>query len=545
MMTPRRVKVLIVGGGPVALLLALLLNRFRVECVLVERNPTTHEHPRARLINARSMEILRVLGLDETIRSLSPGYSEAWASVESIAGGEIARTRPEPDAGQGPSWKCFVGQDDLERALVAVLSQAQHVQMLFATEFVSYEESPDEVSVTTRDCGSGAETTWQADYLVGADGAGSTVRAQCGITLEGSAAIASVVSEYWSADLSSLPVSRDAGGFFVLSKDPVLPPISSVLRDGRDGLWMSMFTTVLAPGSKSRPWDDEHVLEMIRAQLGDPTLGVELRENETWQLSSQVAARYRVGRVFLAGDAAHLMPPTGGFGMNTGLQDAHNLAWKLNAVLRGWAGPALLDTYESERRPIAQSNAEWSSGNAPRFITPATRASSMPALAEAVHSGNSDRVMFWLREMENHTHSAGRALGFWYEHGAVIPDGTVPPLPDSRFYTPSDRPGGRFPHLWLDAADRRSTLDWFDEDFVLVAGPLAPEWLEAGGKASRSAGVPLQLRTLPSTDRSDGLRLGLRGAVLVRPDGHVAWRMPWLSSDPVRELSDVFEALLA
>jgi hypothetical protein len=153
--------------------------------------------------------------------------------------------------------------------------------------------------------------------------------------------------------------------------------------------------------------------------------------------------------------------------------------------------------------------------------------------------------MFWLREMENHTHSAGRALGFWYEHGAVIPDGTVPPLPDSRFYTPSDRPGGRFPHLWLDAADRRSTLDWFDEDFVLVAGPLAPEWLEAGGKASRSAGVPLQLRTLPSTDRSDGLRLGLRGAVLVRPDGHVAWRMPWLSSDPVRELSDVFEALLA
>src|SRR5580698_4385210 len=122
MTTPRRVKVLIVGGGPVALLLALLLNRFRVECVLVERNPTTHEHPRARLINARSMEILRVLGLDETIRSLSPGYSEAWASVESIAGGEIARTRPEPDAGQGPSWKCFVGQDDLERALVAVLS---------------------------------------------------------------------------------------------------------------------------------------------------------------------------------------------------------------------------------------------------------------------------------------------------------------------------------------------------------------------------------------------------------------------------------------
>jgi hypothetical protein len=250
-------------------------------------------------------------------------------------------------------------------------------------------------------------------------------------------------------------------------------------------------------------------------------------------MSRQVATQFRRGRVFLAGDAGHRFPPTGGYGLNTGVQDAHNLAWKLAFVIKGLAS-RLLDTYDIERRPIAESNADFSLGNSFRI----------PMVVEAIRRGNPDEIAFRINDMDNHIHSVGQSLGFSYEQGGVIPDGTIARPLDPRTYHPSDRPGGRFPHLWLDLARQHSTLDWFDQEFVIVAGPLGSEWLEAGRRLSEKLSIPIGLRTLPLPNPHDGIQMGMRGTVLVRPDGHVAWRMPWLPSDPEKELATALSTLL-
>ncbi len=203
-------------------------------------------------------------------------------------------------------------------------------------------------------------------------------------------------------------------------------------------------------------------------------------------------------------------------------------------MLRGLASERLLESYDVERRPVAQSNADFSYGNMIRFRR----------MDEAMHSGNEDRIRFWANDLDNHLHSIGQALGFSYEEGAVIPDGSPRGGHLTRYYTPSDRPGGRFPHLWLDPARKQSTLDWFDKEFTVVAGPLGDEWLEAGRDVSQRLGLNLNLQKLSNAHPADGIQMGMRGAVLVRPDGHVAWRMPYIPSDPARELAGALQTVL-
>lgn len=163
---------------------------------------------------------------------------------------------------------------------------------------------------------------------------------------------------------------------------------------------------------------------------------------------------------------------------------------------------------------------------------------------EALRSGNRERIEFWIRDSDNHIHSIGQSLGFCYEDGAVIPDGTGRHVMRARWYEPADKPGMRFPHLWLDLARRHTTLDWFDREFVLVAGPRADAWMEAARQVSGRNGRVVQARQLEDAHEKDGLLLGQHGAVLVRPDGHVAFRMPWTPTDPAAELSAVLSKLL-
>jgi hypothetical protein len=238
--------------------------------------------------------------------------------------------------------------------------------------------------------------------------------------------------------------------------------------------------------------------------------------------------------VLLTGDAAHRFPPNGGYGMNSGVQDAHNLAWKLALVLGGQAAPRLLDSYDLERRPVAESNADFSYRNALRFRH----------VDEALRSGNRERIEFWIRDSNHHIHSIGQSLGFSYDEGAVVPDGTIKPALGPGRYEPSDRPGARFPHIWLDLARRQSTLDWFDKTFVLVTGPDADAWMQAQKAVADRRSVPLRLRVLDQPHMHEGLQVGAKGALLVRPDGHVAWRMPWTPADPAAELDRVFATLL-
>jgi hypothetical protein len=406
-------------------------------------------------------------------------------------------------------------------------------QILFGHEFLHFDESESGIAVTARELASGQTLTWQAQYLVASDGAASSVRRQADIEMRGPATLLVMANEFWQADLSGMRDAQACAGWRVYAKESGYP-ISTVLNtNGRDR-WLTLMPVGREQDERAGERSDDEVVRMARAFSGVPNLDVRVINRSVWRMSRQVAARMRQGRVFLVGDSAHRFPPNGGYGMNSGIQDAHNLAWKLAFVLSGRAGPRLLDSYDSERRPVAESNADFSLHNASRARQ----------CDDALRSGIPERIAFWVRDSDNHTHSIGQSLGFVYAEGAVVPDGTGRHLWDPRHYQPSDKPGGRFPHLWLDLPRRRSTLDWFDKEFVLVAGPRAEGWMEAARKLDGHKGRALQVRQLQDNHRHDGILLGSHGAALVRPDGHVAFRMPWTPSDPAAELAGVFAALL-
>ena len=532
--TPQQTSVLIVGGGPVGLAMALLLDRFQVPFVLVEKNATTTDHPKARGTWSRTMELFRQWGIEDKVRKRGlPNGATGFAFVESVTGREYGRTPREPDLGQTSAWKCTASQDVVEEELLDAVRGTRIGQVLFSTEFVSHRETAESVEVVLRDVASGQERSLTARYLVAADGAGSGVRRAAGIEMQGPAAMATMCNDYWQGDLSHIESAGNVAGYRLGPRADGVPGGTVLNTNGRDK-WLTITRIGDEHCTDPRPWTDEEVVRNARSHTGIPNLDVRLINRSIWRVSRQIAARYSSGRVFIVGDAAHRFPPSGGYGMNTGIQDAHNLAWKLALVLRGQAGPALLDSYGLERRPIAIANADFSFGNTMRFRR----------MEEAFRSGDADRITFWVKDATHHSHSMGLGLGFSYDEGALIPDGTVKQAVRARWYEPSDRPGGRYPHMWLDLSRRHSTLDLFDKHFVLMVGPKADAWREGARQASARLGLPIESFQLESADSRDGLEMGPRGAVLVRPDGHVAMRMPWTPQDPAAALAKAMDGIL-
>ncbi len=526
-----KVPVLIVGGGPVGLAMASALGRFGVRSLVMERSPTTTDHPKSRGCNTRTMEIFRQWGVEAAVRAHGmTGRTDVWVMMERMAGPEYGRTRSEPRSEETPARKCLVAQDGVEAALLHAVRDRGIATARFATELVDFEDRGTHVRARIRDLRADTIETWEADWLVAADGAGSGTRHAAGIEMIGPPSLAVLINDYLRVDLSRFAVSKQAALIRIIPPDRATPSVTVLNTNGIDR-WL----VVMGVGDeRQRPVPDSEVGTFLRPYIGVDDLDVRRISTSTWRMSKQVAATFRKGRVLLAGDSAHRFPPTGGFGLNSGVQDAHNLAWKLAYVLNGQASARLIDSYDQERRPVAQSNADWSFGNMRR----------LPHVEEACRSGNRERIDFWFNDLDNHMHSTGQALGFTYEQGAVIGDGSTPAAHDPRHYTPTDRPGSRFPHFWLDDAQTTSSLDWFDRDFVLVAGQDAGDWLEAGRAVSDQFGLPIALKQLPAQGVDPGCRLGRRGAALVRPDGHVAWRMPWMPTDPRATLAGAFATLL-
>ncbi|MGI9611933.1 MAG: FAD-dependent monooxygenase [Acidimicrobiales bacterium] len=504
--------VLIVGAGPVGLSASLLLSDLGVENLVVERNPGTTDHPKAHVVNTRTMEIFRSIGVAQAVRdeAVAPSMMGHVRWVRSIAGQELAHlargggARPPTPS---PATSC--AQDKVEQILhAATVERPGSVQ--FDAEVSAVEPDDDGVTVTFQD-----GRTRRAAYVIAADGASSGVRRNLGIDMEGLPELLTMVGIYFHADLRRWTENRPALLYWVMNS--AAPGTFIAL----DGLQRWVFHLQMPPG-ETPDVSDQEATEIVRRAIGDTDVAIDVRSVKPWRMTAQVAERYRQGRVFLAGDAAHRFPPTGGLGLNTGVQDVHNLAWKLARVLAGSSTDSLLDTYEEERKPIAQQNSDFSVHNALAGGT-AVGPGVFDAITALEEEGSNeaeiiDQLRADIEANRAHFGSIGMDLGFSYGCGALIPEDGEHPSPDPGTYVPSGRPGGRAPHLPVSADNPHTTiLDRFGRDFVLaVAGPTDP-W-----NAPQSIQIP--------AGEPYGLDPG--GAVLIRPDGHIAWRTVSEPDDP-------------
>jgi 2,4-dichlorophenol 6-monooxygenase len=557
--------VVVVGAGPVGATAALLLASHGIDCTVVETRGEPQRHPAAHVLSTRSMEIWRELGLEREIRGASAPMHElrCIAYCTTLAGPELGRVpladlpEAQMDAIESvsPTRGAHLPQNVLEPLLWKHLHDSERIELRTGWQYHSHVDGEDGVAVTVTDTTSGSRRTVLARYLIAADGAASAVRRALGIAMEGPV-LQNVVSVLFSADLESFrrhrrgPVmwthtGKGLGATIVhrppddlVFQIPYFPPFESVAD---------------FPAAVCR----RHVVDAI----GDPTVRVDVKSIQTWAMTAQVATRYRAGRAFLAGDAAHRFPPTGGLGLNTGVADVHNLVWKLAWVIAGRAGEGLLDSYDRERRPVGVAATADSVANfdgmfdvvatlglprrAVRLLPQAVAAipdwvprRPVRALIRGIttlgyqrlrlaksHSPIGRRIRrraaAAIAEQGPHYRSWGRDLGVRYGRGAVIGDRLPPPAWDPEFYIPSVRSGGRLPHVWLDDGDRRvSTLDLADRNklTLLVSEPSDAVWSPAAEGLSLSvvkvgaAGHEL-FHTGVGTDPD---------ALLVRPDGHIA-----------------------
>jgi putative polyketide hydroxylase len=403
----------------------------------------------------------------------------------------------------------------------------------YGVELTSFDQDEDGVTATVVARDGGQTSTVRAQYLIAADGNDSTVRDACGIGRAGDADMGHFVNIFHRAPLG--PLVRDRPGWSYAVITPELT--GAFVAINGDDVWLLHVN--LAPGETVDDFTERRCVDTIRAAAGIDDLDVEIISVKSWIMGAELSTAFRDRRVLLTGDAAHRRTPDGGVGMNTALQSAHNLAWKVGAVVSGWAGPDLLDTYEAERRTVAEANVAYS----------AKRGGGMIKMVEAVRAGDLDTVRAGIAARPAGGRQ-GMDLGFRYEEGAVASDGTTPPPVGDPMadYVQNACPGGRAPHLWVQ---RVSTLDAFGRGFVLLTGSNGAAWRVAAHQAVPRK-VPIEVLTVgeagalqaPAGRFEAVYGLEPEGAVLVRPDGFVGWRFQRAGKAPADDLASGLATIL-
>ena len=516
-MAASEIPVLIVGGGPVGLSLAIELGWRGVPCLLVEQRDGSIKVSKMNMANMRVMEHCRRWGIEREVRNAGwpKDYPMDFALLTSMAGYEIFRGRHPSDrerrsaVSPAPLQRCQ--QSWFDPILARHAASYPTVRLRYRCRLESFREEADGILARLVDRESGAREEVHAGVLAACDGAHSEVREAVGIAMRGSPALDHNMNIFFRAPgfLEASDKER-AVNYFMMEPAGISLTLSAA--DGHD-YWR--LGCRVGPEDREEDFDGDR---LIRKFMG-ADLDYEIVNVMKWTRAELVAERLRKGSVFLAGDAAHQLTPHGGMGMNTGISDAVDLGWKLAALHDGWGGPALLDSYDAERRPVAERVV----ASATSFFKTLSALPRGPEIAEASEAGERlrRRIAEACAALPVHfTHeSEGLQLGYRYDPSPIcVDDGSAPPPDGLASYTPSARPGSRAPHAWLEQG--LSVIDHFGRGFTLLRFDQAAE-VQPLVAAARARHLPLSIVDIA---RPDIAALYERKLVLVRPDGFVAWR---------------------
>jgi 2,4-dichlorophenol 6-monooxygenase len=589
--TDEEVPVLIVGGGGAGLTASMLLARLGVDHLLVSARPQTSDLPKAHVLNQRAMEVLDDAGVAGAIAKQSTPAEQmaATAFYAGFAGPDpespdygrrLARLESWGAGGDDDSWRAAspwrqlnLPQIRLEPLLKARAEELSPGRIRFGHELTDLEQDAEGVRATVLDNASGRRYTVRCQYLLGADG-GRRVASLTGVGYEGLGVVTQTATLHVSADFSPWAQDPDVLIRWIFSPQAGVLVVMVPMGPQRWGPASEEWVIHLNyPVDDPRAQSDAQVEADARQALGVPDLPMKIHKITRWSVEAVIASAFRAGRVLLLGDAAHRHPPTGGLGLTSAIHDAQNLCWKLAAVLAGHASPALLDTYEAERRPVDQHNAQRSLENAVNHFAIGTALSISHESTPEHNMAQLRRMWSGLPEDAEHRSSVLRMMraqsmefselnveyGYSYQSAAVVPDGSAPPAPIDgiRVYQPSTRPGSPLPHAWIDDEDgnRRPVKDLVAPGrFLLIAGEDGQSWCDAARQLAAEANLPLDAVRIGHLDgdlydpRCAWLRhrqIASGGAVLVRPDRFIAWRHQAGTGDPQAVLAAALSQILA
>lgn len=574
-------EVLVVGSGPAGASAALFLSELGVDNIMITKYRWTANTPRAHITNQRTMEIFRDLGIEEQVKADAVPHEKIGDTVfcTSIAGEEIGRiltwgNHPARHADYvlaSPSLNCDIPQTYLEPILVKNAT-VRGTQTQFSTEYLSHTQDANGVSVQVLNRLTGHTYTIKAKYLIGADGARSKVATDIELPLEGQMDIAGSMNITFKADLSQLCGHRPSVLYWVIQPGSSTGGIGAglvrMVRPWNE--WLIVWGFDISQGVPEV--SDEEALQVVRNLIGVPDLDAEITGVSLWGNNEQYATEMHRGRVFCAGDATHKHPPSNGLGSNTSIQDSYNLAWKLAAVLKGQAGDNLLDTYSTERAPVAKQIVTRANQSGREFMqlidalgitddmSPEQMHTAIASRKDQTAEGATKReAVRKAMELKNYEFNAhGVELGQHYRSSAVISDDTVKPEPSrdpELYYQATTHPGGRLPHCWVGNSFKKySTHDLAPYgQFTLFTGITGKPWAQAAQQVAAQLGVAINTIVIGPGEEITDLYFDwerLReveedGVVLVRPDKHVGWRSSTLVDDPAQALTNVLHSLLS